>query len=311
MTDFNQTEGDAIVSTNVNESTEVVETNNNIVIAEPESLVLTPIRQLLASNAPVRTDGFLTYPSPRDMFNQMAIRFQAEGLDLDELPCEVKMKAHKTSMVGDNNEMVQVYDRYSMQFTLPQSYDVTVNGDRHSSVIGLVAAMDTDKPYVKFYQGNQNQGNGVNCCLNMSVFSATQIEELSLATPGFFERFNVIGRFFERIEENNREMVRILTEWDSVTYEGDQLNMVLGQLMRKIKSNRFSLITHLNTMVSLLESPLPLKVGNETFVNFYYNEDKRYTRHQLYQMMTVGTTRGTVGSDSIGNTLQAAQLFMN
>lgn len=265
---------------------------------------------MLLSGAPTQK-GLVGIPAPKVFYDEMVDQFLKRDIDIRTLPTLTQYKEHNLQAFNSESDLDRVFDRYSIQVTLPEQYDIrTNNGVRHSNVIGCVVATDVTTPTIKLYHGHVNEGDGSGTwvCLNLSIFNGAGVQEVNMTNPNFQNIFSYIPVFIDRIQDENDRALQILNEWSTITYEGERLDQLLGKLAKAVVQQN-SLQTAYMTAVKLLTKPISQKVGTEVIPNPYFNTAQEYTLERIYQAFTAPISKNSDRGAMATNTLATTKVF--
>jgi hypothetical protein len=162
-------------------------------------------------------------------------------------------------------------------------------------VYGMVVALDRPKPLMRLYTGEN-----VLACTNLNVFRAEHLFTypiLSQYMEGFLKLQRLRATEHERIEEYNK----IFTWLNSVDLDNDEVNKLLGKLLRVASSKGLgtSIIVSSAKYLSTHNSP------------YYYDVDNGTTLYNVYNSMTQGITDSSDIFSKSEKSLVATELIFN
>lgn len=126
---------------------------------------------------------------------------------------------------------------------LPDQFNV----DEHTSVIGLVYGLDTQKPIMKVYSGRNAWA-----CTNLAIFRADYIHQVELVqgTGSIYEKAKLFGTL---VPEHVQQFAAKVSEMKKKIYEGREIDTVVGKLLRESINNKFVGTTPILSAVQALE----------------------------------------------------------
>ena len=179
------------------------------------------------------------------------------------------------------------------RFLVEVSKGVHTSYPSESSVHGLLVAMDT-APVIKIYSGMN-----AHACTNLSIFNAEHIHQQSLLT----DLKNVWQHSKKFFDDENAKLL-LSSEAHSFmanTLNNDQVNRLLGDMLRKAHYNKFGT----TPIVSAAR-----RLGDKSSA-YYFNPKEVTTYENVYQAITQSITESKELLNKPEKTLLAYDMIRN
>ncbi|MFN7465268.1 MAG: hypothetical protein ACK53T_07785 [Planctomycetota bacterium] len=178
--------------------------------------------QVLNSKVYVKEDSLISFGSPRQYIEPFVEKLQ--GIT-NNFRVSVSDRVANKEESGSINE---AYGRVLIEAKLPNefcAYD-------HDSVIGMVYALDTQKPTMRVYSGENAWA-----CTNLSIFGARYIHQVELL-QGNSSIYEKAYEYVDSVTEQLHRFREIYERMNEKVYEGDDINRVVGYLLREGSRNK-------------------------------------------------------------------------
>lgn len=157
------------------------------------------------------------------------------------------------------------YSRVLIEALMPSKYDITGQNDKESaqSVVGMVYALDVQKPVVKVYSGKN-----VYACTNLCIFNADNLYRQELT--GGRTVYKKAKEYTDTMEADVQEFIEICEKLKNNHYAGDELNKKIGELLKD--SFRYKMSSYVTRGVQLMldsKTMYALDNGSTSEWNFY------------------------------------------
>jgi hypothetical protein len=213
--------------------------------------------ELLKSKIYVPENRGVNFDSPRRYVEPFLEKFKAvSGVTYD-----VQVSGAVENM-EENETLNSAYARVLVEAKLPQEFDAY----EHSSVIGMVYALDIIKPNLRVYSGEDAWA-----CLNLCIFGAQNVFSVDL-TAGISPAYERASDYVIKVSEQLAKFQKTYERMNDVVYKGTQIDQALGYLLRESYANK-SIGT--NAVLSALKdlesskSRYAIKDGTTTQWNMY------------------------------------------
>lgn len=162
----------------------------------------------------------------------------------------------------EDENVNESFARVLVEAKLPDQYNI----EEHDSVIGMVYALDTQRPSMRVYTGRNAWA-----CTNLCIFNAGHVHSVDLmqGTSQIFERAQV---YASHIEDAIREFKERYDRMNEKVYSGDQIDYIVGHLLRNGLKDKYVGTTPILAAVKELEdnkSVYSIKDGKTSQWNIY------------------------------------------
>ncbi|KKN88738.1 hypothetical protein LCGC14_0246290 [marine sediment metagenome] len=127
------------------------------------------------------------------------------------------------SNAEEEGDMNTAYGRVLVQGLLPG-----LGTDDSRGIIGMVYALDTVKPVVRVFTG-QN----VSVCMNLCIFGTSHLFSADLLGGGMDAAYKKVEEYVEGKEEEVKFYVDTIGELKSTEYDSKQVDEIVGALLRE------------------------------------------------------------------------------
>ena len=169
----------------------------------------------------------------------------------------------------------------------------------HSGVIGMVYALDLQKPQIKVYTG-QN----ASACTNLTIFNAEHVFNQDVL-GNYTEVYRKVGEYKEKKEAEVAEFTEIYNDLTNTAFTEPQLNEEIGRILRKAPFNRIG-VHPIIQGVSRLD-----KKGSDYYVEPGSPVSKMHLYEAITQSFTNAFQAGRGLLDRATQTVQLSRMFLN
>lgn len=215
------------------------------------------IDDVLKSKVYVNEKGGVNFHSPRQYIEPFLEKFKS----INGVQFEAKVSGSVVNKEEDDT-INAAYSRIGVKVTLPEGYRI----NSHNSVIGMVYALDTVKPIMKVYSGED-----ADACLNLAIFGAQYFHsvEILAGTANIYER---AGMYIEGVEKQLAEFQKIYEQLNDRQYKGKEIDEIMGHLLRSCYNNKLIGTNPVLSALKDLENPksvYAIKENNTSAWNIY------------------------------------------
>lgn len=241
--------------------------------------------QVLNSKVYVKEQSTISFGSPRQYIEPFLEKLH--GIN-PEFKVSVSDRVANKEESGTLNE---AYGRVLVEAKLPNVHSAY----EHDSVIGLVYSLDTQKPELKVYSGENAWA-----CTNLSIFGARYIHSVQLlqGTSSIYEK---ALEYVDGLAEQLRRFKEIYEKMNEKVYSGDQIDRVMGYLLREGIKNRQIGTSPVLAAAKDLDDPKS---------RYAIREDKT-SQWNIYSALTQYVTDKVDIADKASKTVMLSKLFIN
>jgi len=165
------------------------------------------------------------------------------------------------------------------------------------AVVGMVYALDLQKPVIKTYTGFNVSG-----CINLTIFNADNLYQQELL--GDYESvYNMARKYISEKQNDVLDFKEKFNKLATTNLTEPQLNELLGRMLRQSKRTRLGV------------SPIigAAKLLDDSSSNYYVRPDGKFgcTQFNVYNAVTQILTDSNDITDRANKTIQLARLIMN
>lgn len=244
------------------------------------------IDQILRSKIYMKENSAISFNSPKAYIEPFLEKFG----NLPGVTFSVKV-SDKVANKEDNGETNEAYGRVLVEAKLPSMYSV----NEHDSVVGLVYALDTQKPTMKVYSGENAWA-----CTNLSIFGARYIQSVELL-QGVATIYDRAVEYLEGVDKQIERFKILHEKMNGVVYENEGIDQISGYLIREgIRNKQIGLLPITDAIRSLDDSK-----------SKYAIREGKTTQWNVYNAITEHVTQKTDISDKASKTVMIGKLFVN
>lgn len=180
---------------------------------------------VLNSKVYIQDKSQISFGSPRGYIEPFLEKFTKEGLNPTFRVAVSERVANKET---ESDTLNEAYGRVLVEAKLGTNF----TSQEHDSVIGLVYALDTQKPTLRVYSGENAWA-----CTNLAIFGAKYIHQVELlqgTSPIYDKALEYVDGLTEQLAKFNQ----IYERMNDTLYKGEQINEVLGYLLRESYKNK-------------------------------------------------------------------------
>ena len=180
------------------------------------------LEDVLNSNAFIKENSPIAFKSPEEYLTPFLEKVQHITTDF---------RVEVAGRVANNNEELGVQEAYSrvlVEAKLPAQYSLL----EHDSVIGIVYALDVQKPIMKVYAGRNAWA-----CTNLAVFGAKYLTECEFL-KGIGACYEAAQNYATTIEEQLANFEKRYGRMISNEVKGQDIDKMLGYLLRESITNK-------------------------------------------------------------------------
>ena len=177
------------------------------------------------------------------------------------------------SNAEDDNTMNTAYGRVAVQGLLPDC-----GTSESAGTIGIVYALDTQKPTVRVFTG-QN----VSICMNLCIFGAEHVFSADLLGGGMDRAYEMARQYIERKEEEVQFYVDTIGRLRSTQYHPEEVDQVIGRLLKESLNNKLGSSSIISAVRELTDpkSKYSLDSSGETNAWNIYNAVTDHISHKV------------------------------
>lgn len=171
------------------------------------------IEEILLSKTYVKENGAISFAPAREYIQPF----------LDKIP-NAQWEVEVANEVVNKNEEDETLNIAYPRVSIKGKLGIT---DLYTSIIGLVYALDLQRPLIKVYTGQE-----VNVCTNLTIFNAEEVFTQDLL-GNYKEIYDKAQHYFERKEKQLEEYIRIYNDLVNTNLTNNELNELMGKLLFK------------------------------------------------------------------------------
>jgi len=239
--------------------------------------------EVLNSKVYVKENSQISFGSPRQYVEPFLEKLHNTGATFR---VDVSDRVANREVTGETNE---AYGRVLVEAKFPNEYCAY----DHDSVIGLVYSLDTQKPAIKIYSGENAWA-----CTNLAIFGARYIHQVEIlqGTSSVYEK---ALEYVEGLTEQLRRFKELYERMNEKVYRDEEINTVVGHLLREGLRNKQIGTTPILSAVKDLEEPK----------SKYAIRDNSTTQWNMYSAITQYITDKVDIADKASKTVMISKLF--
>lgn len=207
------------------------------------------LQELLDSKIYVRENG-IRFPSPKELIEPFTNQFKNT----------VEWKIETKDPVMNQNT-----DDMNLNISYPRALvEARMNSELtgFTSVVGILYSLDTGKPSVRVYTGQE-----VQVCMNLCIFNAEHVNTYDIM-GNYQQAYEMTGKYIERKEEEQKEYEQIWNELTEISYTESEYQRTLGDiLMRATRKNLVNTVTKATKSMLTKDSRYYVYPNNEFTCN--------------------------------------------
>lgn len=217
------------------------------------------LAEVLESKVYIQDKSQITFGSPKSYIEPFLDIIEKANLKVNY---RVSVSERTANREAESEKINAAYGRVCIEAKLPEQYTVK----NHDSVIGMVYALDTQKPTIRVYSGENAWA-----CTNLAIFGARYIHQVDLM-GGASSIYDKSLEFVEGIAEQLARFQRIYEYMNDTILVEDQIDKEFGRILRAANKNKFIGTNPVLSALKDLEDPkskYAIKEGRTTQWNMY------------------------------------------
>lgn len=244
------------------------------------------IEDVISSKVYVKPNSSITFGTPKEYIEP----FIAPIAKSSNVSFRVKV-ADPVINAEESGAMNIAYPRMMIETDLGES----IPGFK--SIIGMILALDLQKPIIKVYSGYN-----VSACLNLTIFNADKVFQQEIL--GDYQRvYAKAEEYFQKKSDELVEFKETLTKLETTFLTEVQLNQLIGKMIRE--SSKLRLGT-----TPILQAT---KMLDDSSSQYYVRPNGKFTctKFNLYNAITQSITNSNDIIDRANKTLNVTNLILN
>jgi len=243
------------------------------------------LNEILESKMYVRENGTISFGTPKEYINPFIDIVEEKVVSWD-----VKIASPVTNKNIEDNTLNIAYPRVVIEARLGNP----IIG--FESVIGIIYALDTQRPVMKVYSGNN-----ATACTNLTIFNSEYLFQQDLLGD-YKEIYCKAEEFYNNKVKEQEEFVNIYNRLISTNLTRTELNDRIGNLLLK------SHTTKLGTSPVVQASKLLM--DNSSAYSVYKGNNFECTEWNIYNAVTQCLHKSEI-TEKATKTVALAKLFLN
>ena len=180
------------------------------------------LKEVLSSKAFVKEGSGVDFKTPEnyigpfiDIANQYTDIFKVQVVS----PVENK---------NDDESINRAFPRILIEAKMPSSFDVADS----FATVGLMLALDTQRPTVKLYTGKK-----VYACTNLTIFNPDNVFAAELTSLG--SAYKKAFDYFQKITKDNEHYFKIVNRLKESELDMEGVNSIMGKILLESTKNKF------------------------------------------------------------------------
>lgn len=188
------------------------------------SIEVMTIDKVLSSKVYIKEDSGVSYGSPRQYIEPFLEKMhKVSGLEY-----RVAVSQRVANKDADGGVINEAFGRVLIEAKFPPA----LCAKDHDSVVGLVYSLDTQKPTMRIYSGENAWA-----CTNLSIFGARYIHQVELL-QGVMSIYEKGLEFVDGLSQQLARFQVIYERMNDKVYVGEEINTTLGYLLRESYKNK-------------------------------------------------------------------------
>lgn len=241
--------------------------------------------KVLNSKVYVHEKSQISFGSPRQYIEPFLEKFVNLGVNFR---VDVSDRVANKETSGATNE---AFGRVLIEAKFPTQFCA----NEHDSVIGMVYALDLQKPVIKIYSG-QNAW----ACTNLAIFGGRYIHQVEILS-GYQSVYDKGLEYVEGLTQQLARFQQLYQRMNDTVYEGDDINRIVGYLLRQGYANKQIGTTPVLSALKDLEEPK----------SRYAIRENKTSQWNLYSALTQYCTDRVDILEKASKTVQISNLFVS
>ncbi|WP_448506078.1 hypothetical protein [Immundisolibacter sp.] len=246
------------------------------------------VEDILSSKVYVKSNSSVSFGTPKEYLEPFIEPIKANT----EFSSSFRVKvADPVVNAEDSGAMNIAYPRVMIEADLGE----LIPGFK--SIVGLIMALDLQKPVMKVYSGYN-----VSSCLNLTIFNADKIYQQEIL--GDYQRVYAKAKeFFEKKADELVEFKETLAKLQTTFLSEIQLNELIGKMIRESAKLRLG-------TTPILQAT---KLLDDNSSQYYIKPDGKFTcsKFNVYNAVTQSITNSNDIVDRATKTIQLSNLILN
>jgi hypothetical protein len=193
---------------------------------------------VLNSKVYVHEKSQITFGSPKSFIEPFLDKFSNLGVEF-----KVGVSERVVNKEADNDNINQAFGRVLIEAKFPQQYCT----NEHDTVIGMMYALDIQKPVVKIYSGHNAWA-----CTNLAIFGGRYVHQVEILS-GYQSVYDKGLEYVDGLTKQLAEFQHIYSRMNETIYEGEDINKIIGKLVREGYKNKQIGVTPILSAIKDLE----------------------------------------------------------
>jgi len=246
------------------------------------------VEDVLSSKVYVKPNSSVSFGTPKEYLEPFIEPIQASS----DVKSSFRVKvADPVVNAEDSGAMNIAYPRIMVEADLGEM----IPGFK--SIVGMIMALDLQKPVLKVYSGYN-----VMSCLNLTIFNADKIYQQEIL--GDYQRvYAKATEFFNRKADELVEFKETLTKLQTTFLNEVQLNQLIGKMIRESAKLRLG-------TTPILQAT---KMLDDNASQYYVRPDGKFTcsKFNVYNAVTQAITNSSDIIDRAHKTINVSNLILN
>jgi hypothetical protein len=178
---------------------------------------------VLNSKVYVHEKSQISFGSPRQYIEPFLEKFVNLGVNF-----RVDVSDRVANKEADSGKTNEAFGRVLIEAKFPAQYCA----HDHDSVIGMVYALDLQKPVIKIYSGENAWA-----CTNLAIFGGRYIHQVEILS-GYQSVYDKGLEYVDGLTQQLARFQQLYERMNDTVYEGDDINRIIGFLLRQGYSNK-------------------------------------------------------------------------
>lgn len=244
------------------------------------------VDEILRSKIYMKENSAVSFGSPRQYIEPFLEKFSV----LPGVTFSVRV-SDKVANREEDGKANEAYGRVLVEAKLPSVYSL----NEHDSVIGMVYALDTQKPVMKVYSGENAWA-----CTNLSIFGARYIQQVELL-QGVTTIYDRAVEYLEGVDKQLERFKVLHEKMNGHIYKGDEINEITGYLLRQGIKNKQIGLTPITEAVRSIDDPK----------SKYSIRNDEISQWTMYNAITQFITDKVDIAEKASKSVMVSKLFVN
>jgi len=243
------------------------------------------LETILNSKVYIKENSAISFGSPKQYIEPFLEKFEKTGATF-----RVGVSERVANKDAGSDTLNEAYGRVLIEAKFPTEFCA----HDHDSVVGMVYALDTQKPMVKVYSG-QNAW----ACTNLAIFGARYIHQVEIL-QGVNSIYEKSLEFIDGLTEQLTRFKNLYERMNNKIFTGDEIDTQIGYLLRESYKNK-----------SIGTSPVISALQDlEDSKSKYAIRENKTSQWNMYSAMTQYVTDKVNIVDKASKTVALSNLFV-